>query len=86
MHESQTMVGNNTGTRGAQGLARGVDVKLSAMHNASLHAPLNASLRVPLDSALETASQERRRTVVALISASIICLVVWGLVVALNIH
>ena len=37
-------------------------------------------------SPMETASQERRRTVVALVSASIISLVVWGLVVALNLH
>ena len=29
---------------------------------------------------------ERRRTVVALLSASIISLVVWGLVVVLNVH
>jgi hypothetical protein len=29
---------------------------------------------------------ERRRTIVALISASVISLVVWGLVVALNLH
>jgi hypothetical protein len=52
------------------------------MQNAALNAPLNASL----NAALENASQERRRTVVALVAASIICLVVWGLVVALNIH
>jgi len=29
---------------------------------------------------------ERRRTIVALVSASVISLMVWGLVVALNIH
>jgi hypothetical protein len=29
---------------------------------------------------------ERRRTVVALLSASVISIVVWGLVVALNVH
>jgi hypothetical protein len=35
---------------------------------------------------MEHASQERRRTVVALISASVISLVVWGLIVALNVQ
>lgn len=29
---------------------------------------------------------ERRRTVVALLSASIISMVVWGLIVVLNVH
>jgi hypothetical protein len=29
---------------------------------------------------------ERRRTVTAIVSASIISLVVWGLVIALNVH
>lgn len=37
-------------------------------------------------SAMENAIQERRRTVVALVSASIISLVVWGLIVALNVQ
>lgn len=37
-------------------------------------------------SPMENVTQERRRTIVALVSASIISLVVWGLVVALNIH
>jgi hypothetical protein len=32
------------------------------------------------------AASEGRRTVVALVSASIISLVVWGLVVVLNVH
>jgi hypothetical protein len=36
--------------------------------------------------ALFASPQERRRTVFALVSASIISLVVWGLVIALNIH
>jgi hypothetical protein len=35
---------------------------------------------------MENASQERRRTIVALVSASIISLVVWGLIVALNVQ
>lgn len=46
-------------------------------------------VRRPVDGALslmEHASQERRRTVVALISASVISLVVWGLIVALNVQ
>lgn len=30
--------------------------------------------------------QEQKRTVVALVSASIISLVVWGLVIILNVH
>jgi hypothetical protein len=30
--------------------------------------------------------EEKRRTVVALVSASVISLVVWGLVVILNVH
>jgi hypothetical protein len=29
---------------------------------------------------------ERRRTIVALVSASVISLMVWGLIVALNVH
>jgi hypothetical protein len=46
-------------------------------------------VRRPVDGALslmEHASHERRRTVVALVSASIISLVVWGLIVALNVQ
>jgi hypothetical protein len=46
-------------------------------------------IRRPVDGALslmENASQERRRTIVALVSASIISLVVWGLIVALNVQ
>jgi hypothetical protein len=33
-----------------------------------------------------TRTDEKKRTVVAIVSASIISLVVWGLVVVLNIH
>jgi hypothetical protein len=33
-----------------------------------------------------TRAEERKRTVVALVSASIISLVVWGLIVILNVH
>jgi hypothetical protein len=46
-------------------------------------------IRSPVDgtvSLMENASQERRRTIVALVSASIISLVVWGLIVALNVQ
>ena len=35
---------------------------------------------------LASASHDGRRTVLALVSASIISLVVWGLVVVLNVH
>jgi hypothetical protein len=35
---------------------------------------------------MENGLVERRRTVVALVSASVISIVVWGLVVVLNIH
>ena len=69
MHESQMMVGNPSGALSSQVTAQvvkhGVDVRTSAMENAS---------------------QERRRTVVALVSASIISLVVWGLIIVLNVH
>jgi hypothetical protein len=34
----------------------------------------------------QTESHEKRRTVTALVSASIISLVVWGLIVVLNVH
>jgi hypothetical protein len=33
-----------------------------------------------------TRSEEKKRTVVAIVSASIISLVVWGLVIVLNVH
>lgn len=56
-----------------QGNASSADVHMSAMesHVSSLSV-------IP--------GVERRRTVVALLSASIISLVVWGLVVVLNVH
>jgi hypothetical protein len=76
------MVGETTEARGAQGIPRGVDVNVPGMQNVSL----NASLNPRLDAALQNASQDRRRTVVALVSASIISLVIWGLIVALNVH
>jgi hypothetical protein len=35
---------------------------------------------------MENGLVERRRTVVALVSASVISIVVWGLVIVLNVH
>jgi hypothetical protein len=35
---------------------------------------------------MEPSWKERRRTIVALVSASVISVVVWGLVVALHVH
>lgn len=35
---------------------------------------------------MENGLVEKRRTVVALVSASVISLVVWGLVIVLNVH
>jgi hypothetical protein len=35
---------------------------------------------------MENTMVERRRTIVALVSASVISLVVWGLVLVLNVH
>jgi hypothetical protein len=37
-------------------------------------------------SAMQTLLGEHRRTIVAMLSASVISLVVWGLVVVLNVH
>ena len=40
-----------------------------------------------LEKCLETPRQgERRRTIVALVSASVISMVVWGLIVVLHVH
>jgi hypothetical protein len=59
---------------GAQGSGRISDVGMSPM---SQHVKANS---------LASASHDGRRTVLALVSASIISLVVWGLVVVLNVH
>jgi hypothetical protein len=39
-----------------------------------------------ITTATDTETQEKKRTVVAIVSASIISLLVWGLVVVLNVH
>jgi hypothetical protein len=64
-----------TGQKTGQENAMRADVSLSRMQTSA------SSVAVPVVQGVE-----RRRTVVALLSASIISLVVWGLVVALNVH
>ena len=59
----------------AQGKRRGTDVPHALM-----------SEEVQGSGAAVMASPERRRTVLAVVSASIISLVVWGLIVVLNVH
>jgi hypothetical protein len=73
---------NNTAAPSASNLGKGntwpADVKSSAMANSTtMNGMLALAARGP---------QERRRTIVAIVSASIISLVVWGLIVALNIQ
>jgi hypothetical protein len=70
-HESRS---SNRG----QGILGPDDVKSSAMGNTQNTAVALASPAMP--------AQERRRTIVAIVSASIISLVVWGLIVALKIQ
>jgi hypothetical protein len=65
-----------------QGIVVASDVKPSVMENVQ-------KMPVVLGSALGSATSrphERRRTIVALVSASIISLVVWGLILALNLQ
>jgi hypothetical protein len=59
----------------AQGKRRGTDVPRALM-----------SEEVQGSVVAVMASPERRRTVLAVVSASIISLVVWGLIVVLNVH
>jgi hypothetical protein len=72
MHMHQSRENIITGVTQGGGLVS--DVGVSPMHHT---AKLNT---------LAGASNEARRTVLALVSASIISLVVWGLVVVLNVH
>jgi hypothetical protein len=46
----------------------------------------NAEKMVSMVAPVGVGPQERRRTIVAIVSASIISLVVWGLIVALKIQ
>jgi hypothetical protein len=73
MHQTEKVMGVVT-----QGGGRISDVGLSPMHHT---AKLNT-----LAGASAGASNDGRRTILALVSASIISLVVWGLVVVLNVH
>jgi hypothetical protein len=61
-----------------QGIVVASDVKASVMENVQ-------KMPVVLGSAASR-PHERRRTIVALVSASIISLVVWGLILALNLQ
>ena len=61
-----------------QGITLASDVKASVMENVQ-KMPLVVSSAVPR-------AHEGRRTIVALVSASIISLVVWGLILALNLQ
>ena len=59
-----------------QGTPSPTDVKPSPMEN--------AEKMINIVGPIAVAPQERRRTIVAIVSASIISLVVWGLIVALK--
>ena len=59
-----------------QANAAQADVRLAAMNRMMIHGNTAEVATVP----------EWRRTFVALVSASVISLVVWGLVVVLNVH
>jgi hypothetical protein len=73
MHLSE----NNKMVVGTQGGLRNSDVGLSPMQNT---AKLSTLSGIPAN------SNEGRRTIMALVSASIISLVVWGLVVVLHVQ
>jgi len=66
--------GENMMGVGAQGNGRIPDVGMLPMEHAARR------------KTLVVAAHEGRRTVLALVSASIISLVIWGLVVVLNVH
>ena len=74
MRQSEIGVGVRRGGKGAQEKWGTPDVGMPAMQNTA---------KVAI---LESAAPEGRRTILALVSASIISLVVWGLVIALNVH
>ena len=65
-------------TESLQANARRADVVMSAIERKTRMTNMTTMT-------VESAS-ERRRTIVALVSASIISLMVWGLVVMLNVH
>ncbi len=77
MHEDTTTHELSRANVG-QGIAVASDVKPSVIENIQ---------KMPVIVASTSARpHERRRTIVALVSASIISLVVWGLILALNLQ
>lgn len=76
MHEDQTHEISRANL--GQGIVIASDVKAAVMENVQ-------KMPVVLGSATSR-PHERRRTIVALVSASIISLVVWGLILALNLQ
>jgi hypothetical protein len=68
------MTNDTPGQMASQLATARADVLLAPMHTTTN----------PVPSALQFG--ERRRTIVALVSASVISLMVWGLIVALNVH
>jgi hypothetical protein len=78
MHEHSTTHEMSRANSG-QGIASASDVKASVMENIQ-------KMPVIVGSTASARPHERRRTIVALVSASIISLVVWGLILALNLQ